>query len=144
MVKYKCQICDMVVLYIPRHGSSGHYRKATPLQKTTDAAGAHNPEGRVTNPANLPEEKPAPKAMPKAKPKSGYPPEKPDKKDPRDSKNKKDGKDKKEEIEDGLARSKFFHSKPIVFFLRRSGSGRQEDSPVGILCERGISSLKKK
>ena len=27
------------------------------------------------------------------------------------------GKDKKEEIEDGVARSKFFHSKPIVFTL---------------------------
>ena len=27
------------------------------------------------------------------------------------------GKDKKEEIEDGVARSKFFHSKPIVFSL---------------------------
>ena len=90
MVKYKCQLCEMVVLYVPKHGSSGNFRKATPLQKKNDSTGAHNPEGRSTNPANLPEAKPAPKAMPKAKPKSGYPPDKPDKKDPKNSKNKED------------------------------------------------------
>ena len=33
-VSYKCVNCKLVMLYIPRHGATGEYRKAGPLGKT--------------------------------------------------------------------------------------------------------------
>ena len=97
MVKYKCQECDLVLLYVPRHGSSGDYRKATRLQSHSSVAGAHNPEGNKNNPSKLPEEKPTPatKAAPKSKgTKDSNPTAAADKKDKTDKKDAKPTKNK--------------------------------------------------
>ena len=65
MVKYRCTVCSLPLLFVPRVGSSGNYRKATGLQTVNSVAGAHNPKGRAHNPSDIPESEPAPAPEPK-------------------------------------------------------------------------------
>ena len=65
MVQYKCLRCTVRVLYVPKFGSTGNYRKASPLQAKNDPAGPHNPEGNKKN-TDIPEAEEPPTEEPEA------------------------------------------------------------------------------
>ena len=61
MVKYKCVNCTIQMLYIPRFGCTGQYRKPTELQKN------HNPAGRKMK-TGIPEDTKIPQKDPPRQP----------------------------------------------------------------------------
>ena len=65
MVKYRCSVCSLELLYVPKVSSSGDYRRATKLQTASSVAGAHSPKGRAHNPSGIPEDEPVPTPEPK-------------------------------------------------------------------------------
>ena len=60
MVQYKCQECAMILLYVPKKGSMGRFRKATELQAATGPAGPHNKHDRKLKVPEIPESEPTP------------------------------------------------------------------------------------
>ena len=67
MALYKCRGCQIRLLYVPRYGFTGDYRKATPLRSSATCGEPHNPQTEKID-VGLPEVPPPP-PKPKAKPK---------------------------------------------------------------------------
>ena len=67
MVKYRCLNCRIQLLYVPRRGCTGEYRRATPLTKD------HNPAGRGVR-TSIPEAPPPPPEPEKPRRKGPSPP----------------------------------------------------------------------